>query len=1254
MNILNAAQFPLTGQRLIEASAGTGKTFTIASLYLRLLLGDHPLGRLSTDRILVVTFTRAATEELRGRIRDRIRELYEDLLRLKQGQALPDSVAEWFERTEQQGVEEWLRLNLSQMDEASVFTIHGFSQRVLKQFAFDSAIAFESEMILETQEHLRRAAQDYWRELAYPLTEEEARALLSCVAGPEDVYGRVRYWLRQEDIALLPQAEKSGVVAEKTFSDYWKDVSDIYLKGKTIWQTLNEADMCSLLESSGVDKRSFSKTTRPKRVKRALAFFSGQETFSGVIPDDVLQLGQENLHIKTKKGEAPEHEAFRIIDQLSDSVALMRNSLPHHMLKHVRHLFLNNLEKAGLMSPDDLLRILAEALRGPQGEALAESIRRQYPVAMIDEFQDTDGLQYEIFSRVYRSEKNEEGHENCGLYMIGDPKQAIYSFRGADIFTYLTASKQLEESARYTLNTNWRSHSGLISATNALFSQNPAPFVMSDMIRFHPVEAAGKSDNGYLHLGDNTPLAGMQFLLGKEAHNRDSARYSAADECASSIQALLKKGRLVDKPVESGDIAVLVRNRKQASCVKEALKAQGINSVFLSRDSVFASVQAQDLLRWLQALAHPQNERLLRSALACESLGFSADYLASLLDDESAWEYELERLYLLKDIFNRRGVMAFVMAWFSGKLPEDETVAVRIRRHADGERAITNFLHLAEILQQTSRTLGIFNGAKGNQAISVLLRWFTERCRDALLNESEEQQIRLESDAGLVQIVTIHKSKGLQYPIVFMPFSWDEDLDAVRGDAVYHIERNDSSVLAINTAPDDDAKSKHIREVRAEAMRLLYVALTRAEQTCFIQLENIRNRDKPTLSRSAIGYLLESSEVSIEHLQQRFTSCLKENQMAFHWYEDWMQLLDQKPDINSEDAFEEITEYKARSFNGSFRDRWRVTSYSQLAQAAHSDHSASSTDDTVIPEDDRIDWEAGNDLAEYEMLNTEAMPEHSSFSFPKGATPGSCLHGILENWDFRDPEVLCEQIEKQLTYYAISEEWAPLLNEWMPQAVQQPLINAGCSLSDIGLQDRLVEMEFYLPITELRAGGVAPLLDNRRLAFDPMKGHIKGFIDLIFRHNGRYYVADYKSNYLGDHLSDYLPEKLKAAMESHQYDLQYWIYSVATDAFLSQRIPDYSYEQHFGGVYYFFLRGMNGSHNEQCSSPENTLSDNALHDEGAGVFFTRPEYSQLMKWKHWLCGSQQSEQTSGTQSSEQADKAQDNNEQPIQNQLDLW
>lgn len=1285
MKSLNAASFPLKGQQLIEASAGTGKTFTIANLYLRVLLGHQsPVEALSVDRILVVTFTRAATEELRGRIRQRIRDLFESLLKAKTASQydlnqLDDAfLQEWleevelFQRSQVAGdssisstetispIEQWLQANLSQMDEAAVFTIHGFCQRILQQFAFDTGALFSSEMILETQDYLKQAAQDCWRRQIAAIDEAEARYLLSQFKGPDEIASWVARNLQK------PQMQFKPFLTNKNYGEIWAELKQVHTKIIAAWATAKQASaeqgsLLQLIQDSGIDKRSYSSRNLPNWYQKLDSYCSSEEFH--LADDVVFRFSQSLLNEKTKKGDAPAHLIFELIEQLEALQLALSVQLKQQVFLTTRTLFYQALEQAGKISPDDLLRFLAEALNTDkhpeQAERLSSLIRQQYPIAMIDEFQDTDPLQYQIFNNIYGA----GNQDSSGLYMIGDPKQAIYGFRGADIFTYIEAKRALSEEQKFTLDTNWRSHTQLVQGVNELWQLTESPFIYDQDITFHPVNAAGKCDDLSLVDSNGQAQSNLQCWTNAEPLKIQDAKLHAAERCAESIVALLKEKRLKwkdvgnnenEQEIQSSDIAVLVRSHNQAALVKQALLKHGIVSVFLSRESVYESREALDILVWLQALHHPDNEGFLRNALACETLGLSANELHQVLSDELLWEQQLKRCQQYRELFHQRGVMAFLMKWlsesrlanfnFSDDAPKDEelSLAARIRQQSEGERKLTNILHIGEQLQQASRQLYHGGGRLGGEKLGSLVRWLSEKCLSEQ-SGSQEQQLRLESDAGLVNIVTIHKSKGLQYPIVFLPFLWDDTVSIGRGDCIYHDENNQ---LVNHLLPDDQAKKMQEREAMAENLRLLYVALTRAEIMTVVQIEKAISNKKSTLHKTALGHLFNIN--AKDDIDAQLESIELSKGMKISYPE--LSYVDASIRKSSQTKLD-VSNILAKKFTGRWYDNWRVTSYSQLIEGA-SHHTAvfkpeaaNNVVDTEESAQEKFDHEAGMDLPSIASAN-----ELSSLTFPKGATPGSCLHAILEYWDFVDLEQLSEQVAYQLQHYGIDDKWQSVVEQWMITVVSQPLTNAAhqtFTLNALGAENRLDEMEFYLPMNTLRASELEVLLSSvtqgasshehsshehsshehssgafkREFAFDEMKGQMKGYIDLIFRHKDgddeRYYVADYKSNHLGDQFAAYMPDNLNVEMQSHYYDLQYWIYTVALDQYLSKRIADYDYDQHFGGVYYLFLRGMSDQILQQGESTDLEGGSNTT-DQSAGVFFASPTKQQVDLWRKWL------------------------------------
>ncbi len=1271
---LDVSTFPLTGQSLIEASAGTGKTFTIASLYSRLSLGHNTgLQPLGCDQILVVTFTKAATEELRGRIRERLRGNLEDLLRQQAGLPLTDGLlASWLQQLDwsdeqlQQQIDS-LQANLSAMDDASIYTIHGFCQRMLKQFAFDSGVMFSADLEMDTASWLKQACEDVWRQHMYRAERTDVLVYRSVFPSPDELMSKIRGWFSRPDTVFVPSVpaaeapdsheaeqafEKAMAVAQ---ASGWQSIGDLLLEAATTKQLNNN---------------SYKPASIPGWLKDLQRWFD--DGFSLKVPAKAENFTARQLSAKTSKGKTtPEHDFFDAMDVLLSALEPLQQyqhqllkTLPKAWFDEVKTRYFQLLEQAGALSPDDLLRLLDSALQGAQGSALAQQIRTLYPVALIDEFQDTDPMQYRIFQIIYATAADtEDGAESapaCGLTAIGDPKQAIYAFRGADIFTYIQARRQMPPERIFTLDTNWRSHSRMIGAVNRLFDEHPSPFVFDDDIPFFPVNAAGKHDDAALRLNGKA-AAPLQFWLPSDAEAEEETREAGvrrcAEDCADSIQRMLAgAAQLGEQTAQARDMAVLVRTNAQAQMMRDALAQRGIAAVLLSRESVFKSTTAVELLNWLSAVAEPADERLLRNALATRLHGFSVHQIYQLQVNERELERQLEWMHHYHERWNRNGIMAAILDWMA----RDDRAA-RIRHQADGERTLTNLLHLGELLQQSSRRL------KGQQA---LLRWFRERVLDA--NESgEDAQLRLESDANLVSIVTIHKSKGLEYPLVFLPFVW---ADLTRLNNVEDVRYFDGEQVILNLDASRDERDLAARDKRAEYMRLLYVALTRPVQGCFVWLSkaNVGGRAKnppPVLQSSALGELLQ--------IQQRGWQGLEE-------LSDDSLYLGPAPELQpgeaaSSGAYAERqgdnAQLQAADFTRKIDRRWRVSSFTALSQQdVVNEQGLEESQEGGLRQDEGSGWQqasgmlnaglpaagtagvipggesmsgAGNNPTEVNAelaaeaqraARQQAFVQHLAMQFPRGSQAGTCLHSIFEHWNFTDnKELQRDVLPKALRHFGLLDDVLAIapsagpstapsdadeaseipieehpaieqLSGWLQHVVTVPL-RGDIQLHQLDSRQRLDEMEFCLPVGNLFADGLNALLRDSRsadmqrpkLQFRPLDGYLKGFIDLIFCVDGRYYLLDYKSNYLGDNPENYLGEALDQAMAAHYYDLQARIYSLALDQFLRHRIPDYSPAQHLGGVFYLFLRGMQPG----C-------------DAQSGVWFSPIDPHDLARWQRGM------------------------------------
>ncbi|EML9986632.1 MULTISPECIES: exodeoxyribonuclease V subunit beta [Citrobacter] len=1167
---LDPLRLPLTGERLIEASAGTGKTFTIAALYLRLLLGlggssafPRPL---TVEELLVVTFTEAATEELRGRIRSNIHELRIACLRESTDNPLYARLLDEIDDKKQAA--QWLLLAERQMDEAAVFTIHGFCQRMLSLNAFESGMLFEQQLI-EDESLLRyQACADFWRRHCYPLPREIAQVVFETWKGPQALLADINRYLQGEAPVI-----KAPPPDDETLASRHQQIVQRINALKQQWCDV-VGELEGLMEASGIDRRKFNRGNQGKWIEKISAW-AQSATQSYQLPEALEKFSQRFLEDRTKEGGVvPQHPLFVAIDELLAEPLTLRDLMITRALAEIRETVAKEKRRRGELGFDDMLSRLDSALRSESGDALAAAIRTRFPVAMIDEFQDTDPQQYRIFRRIWQHQPD------TALLLIGDPKQAIYAFRGADIFTYMKARSEV--SAHYTLDTNWRSAPGMVNSVNRLFGLMDDAFMFRE-IPFQPVKYAEKNQSlRFEFYGETQPAMTMWLMEGESCGIGDYQSYMA-QVCAAQIRDWLKAGLCGEamlisghdaRPVSAADISVLVRSRQEAALVRDALTQLAIPSVYLSnRDSVFETLEAQEMLWLLQAVMAPEKENTLRSALAASMMGLNARDIDMLNGNENAWDRVVDEFVGYRQIWQKRGVMPMLRALMSAR-----QIAENLLATAGGERRLTDILHISELLQEAASQL---------ESEHALVRWLSQHILEPDSNASS-QQMRLESDSHLVQIVTIHKSKGLEYPLVWLPFITNF---RVQDQAFYHDRNSFEAVLDLSEADESVALAE--AERLAEDLRLLYVALTRSVWHCSLGVAPLvrRRGDKKgdtDVHQSALGRLLQKGEpMDAAGLRSAIDAVCDENIVCR--IPDAVSMEPLPGTVASEASL------NARRVQRTPGDNWRVTSYSGLQQRGHG------IAQDLMP---RLDIDATG------VGEVVEEPELTPHQFPRGASPGTFLHSLFEDLDFTQP-VEAAWVQEKLELGGYDADWEPVITAWVTAILHAPLNETGVSLSQLSAREKQVEMEFYLPISQPL---IAENLDALIRQFDPLsagcppleftqvRGMLKGFIDLVFRHNGRYYLLDYKSNWLGENSAAYTPEAMAAAMQAHRYDLQYQLYTLALHRYLRHRIADYDYERHFGGVIYLFLRGVDSKQPQQ------------------GIYTTRPAGELITRMDEMFAG----------------------------------
>ena len=1184
---LNPITLPLNQISLIEASAGTGKTYTIGSLYLRLLLkaGENNFSRpLNVEEILVVTFTEMATEELKKKIRERITDAIDKLTAFAETQDKSSFKNDEFLTALSQDLDIFeaihrLKLVEQNMDLAAIYTIHGFCRRMLMQYAFHSGIHFNLELIKDQSDLLVRFANEFWREHFYPLPFEMADFIANELGSPDYVLSLLESDLGKNLIVDLENQQALSIsiteFLHQYLGEYFKDIKalkDFWLESagkisELITEELNKDYAKG--EPKSLSRRSYNTSRLAKWIEQVNAWANDSRDY--VLNETLMSyFTQSALGEKGEEGASPFiAPIFAELEERASALMspdLLRRVILYHYRQGLQQKLLDYKLNHQEKSFDDLLRLFCEALQGPQGNELAEMIRFQYPFAMIDEFQDTDSQQYAIFSKIYR----DNPEKNTGFIMIGDPKQAIYRFRGADIFTYLKASDEAQ--SRFELTKNYRSEKNLVDGVNALFDFPQSPFIYQN-INFTAVDSSDDHLRFYLN-GKAEPAYRFYLTESDKVNKTEMAKI-----CAISIQHWLKsaaenqavfQNKDTCKTLQPANIAVLVKNRYEAADVIQELQKLGIASVYLSdQSSVFDSHVAVELLRILKACLNVA-ERPILNAIATALFGLNAADIHQIQQNEADWQRWADSFAQYQQTWQRQGILVMLH-----QILLEQGISERLLSQATGERDLTDFLHVAEILQQAA-TL--------HESEAALLSWFEKQIQG---EGRQEAQIRLESERQLVKIVTIHKSKGLEYDLVWLPFLAVPSKIPTAGDInVYYSKERDETLW--------DMENRNLNalyeETFAEELRLLYVALTRAKyQMAFAlpaQFDKKWNALHYVLSQGEIGKEIAlSAPKDTETLLQAFKEKMRDN----------VEICT-KPNL---EAFPTLSinpkndELKAAEFTGNIEQDWRITSFTSIEQGhRRQNYFAESAGKKHAIFDDAKDYDSQNAIE----ISTALLSENESniLDLPRGKQVGTALHRHFENCYFSDL-ANTEEIDKLRQSLQLDETFTEPLQNWLQQISHTPLSNEiGIALADLANKDCIKEMPFYLAIREHfdveafnRALKAHHHLPSEPLQFEQIQGMVRGSIDLVFRHNGKYYLVDYKSNFLGSTLADYNEDELKKEMLHSHYDWQYLIYTLALHRYLQSVVPKYDYARDFGGVFYLFLRGMNG-------------------EPQSGVFYDRP------------------------------------------------
>jgi len=1210
---LNAHTIPLQGKHLIEASAGTGKTFNITRIYLRLLLEKN----LTVEQILVMTFTKDATEELRGRIDAFIRQALNEWDTLSVEDEYFIAIAKHV-----QAADAKIRLKqaLLYLDEASIFTIHGFCKRVLTQHAFTSGQSFNLAMESDCNDVLLESTQDWYRVLAKQ-SPEQFLLISEFWPTPHVFVSQFAKAINQGNSSTLDLIDEISVI--KHFIDnviqartslqnnnvelvaYLVDVK----KGADREVRLQELNELTdwLIKLEGELKTNIQSALVLANGKIPDAFIDGKRYSRSANKEALLAIFDPVKQVKTLcKSLSKNINRAKALSVVRDGIYSIRKDVNDKKLTR------------DLVSFDDLISRLANQLSvtrngyaielkqnnlnvddsdNNKDNSLAELLFKQYPVALVDEFQDTDPQQFTILQAIYYQQPT------AALYMIGDPKQAIYGFRGGDVFAYLAARSGCDY--QWIMDTNWRSSESMIQGYNRLFYGNNVDHGATDVFKYNieyiPVKASPKAADKKLADATFKALQFVHFTPEKTRGSVNQAfRPTMAKWCANEIIRLLglsnlsslnKSNNPRNQNIQPQNIAILVRDGAEASVIKQALDNAGLASVFMSnRSNLLKSAQTQQLVQVLKGILFVENDRYFSAALASDLLGFTANKLYALQQDELAWQNLKLSFAALKQEWESKGFIGMAL-----KLMHEHFTAFM----HDKDRILTNLLHLFELLQSASQR---------HKQPQELLYWFEQQTLQD--NPNIEAELRLESDDDLIRIVTQHGAKGLEYPIVFVPFATRfKDPLKFGARAVTFIEyHNDQGQLALSLDGTKEAKQAMADEAYAEAVRLLYVAITRAEQRCYLLTVEFDKCENSPLGQTLHWQKGCNIEQSIEQLVAD-----NPNDIALFTINNIDELQKNNPTYIGENSTlqaQNSQRLAAETFCGKIERDWWLSSFSALSRnLKHKGVSSPDRDNDLNNQEETslalllstahyvVDNALDNGVNSLVDVQPSSLANQLRFVIEKGARTGNLLHNIFEHLQFNDPNWTLALERPLIRYGQFTIGYTEHdLQHWLEQALLAPLnindSNTFC-LQDLLSNQCIKESEFYFPMNANSADELTNLLTEHRKGgnihpdmtealsssvqlpyYQKLKGMMHGFIDLIFEQNGKFYVCDYKSTFLGEDFSFYTQKMMRADIEHNHYDLQYLIYSLALHRYLAFSLPDYDPEQHFGGIYYLYLRGL--------------------------------------------------------------------------------
>ncbi len=1107
---------PLEGLNLIEASAGTGKTYNITKLIIRFLLDK----KLSISDILVVTFTNAATYELQNRI---INELYETNRIINNSENLQPESNVWHKYLsyliKNNGIEnlqKTIKKAINEFQNANIFTIHSFCNKLLKLYAFESSSPFNLNILKDSDKLFDKYYNDFKR---IHFTNLEYF-----------VYNLIHKFIDDDEIRKIVFFAGADFYRGK-HNDKIEDIFEIINKKVEQIKTL-----LSKFPESGISSRKAKKTIPNQINEKYISPYNQpiDEKKYDKIKNELKKINDDkNINITDELIEnQTAAELFILFLEITEHLL---PKLKYSIFEFISKKINEELSQTAQISFDDMIKKLHQAVN--TNENFVKIIQNKYKAVLVDEAQDTDKLQYEIFNKLFFSQKN------CISFFIGDPKQSIYKFRGADIYSYLNA--KFSASNIYTLSTNFRSDANFIDALNAIYSiDNP---FYNDKIEYEKVSV--NSNNKHIITIDNQQVKPLHLLINFTENQKDKDKNKDKDKYLSIkflTHEILKYYKGIqnktafynDKLLKLSDIAVLVKSNNEAEKIHSSLAKYNIKSIINSQLTIFDTNEAFNFTYILDAIIYNQNINKIKIALLCKYFPYDLDFVHNIEENSRELENIILKFRNLYTLWHRKGFIVMFE-----KLINDFNIIQNLPADCNKERIITNILQLGEILHKIEKE----NQFQPNDLLEYLQkRVFTQ---ESLSEAKDEFLIRLESDEDSVKIFTIHRCKGLEFPIVFIPSSLELNTKIISN--IYHLPKENSSqyetIVDFTNKQSDYAKVEDFQEL----LRLLYVAITRAKAVCYLYIPFKSKNDNK-----------ENDESQFDNAQEYvYSNILQKQEISNNPNINKVDLSDIKIYLSkSEEKFAQPEIFKLKeplTFNKELKAYRKILSYSSIKHTA-------------------------DKVSDFDIYDYDFYKKVENDILPPGNITGLYIHKIFEDIFTQGFSHLDDIIKNAMLFYSIEEKFFDITKTIVNNTLNKKLEkHNNLILNNLDIANCIPEMEFYYPLSlkekipKIKQGNLSnlyePFVENiSQIDEKTLFGFMNGIIDLFFCFENKYYIIDWKTNYLDSYDSSSILDEMIANF----YILQSYIYTLAVDRHLKVTIKDYDFDKHFGGIYYIFVRGI--------------------------------------------------------------------------------